>query len=40
MFRIFIILVIGSPNSFFPLEVIIVINTFSYFFTEALLFLT
>ena len=40
MFGILIILVIGSPNSFFSLEIIIIMNTFLYLFTGALLFLT
>ena len=37
MFGILIILVIGSLNSFFLLEIIIIINTFSYPFIRALL---
>ena len=40
MFGIFIILVIGLLNSFFLLEIIIIINTFPYPFTGALLSLT
>ena len=40
MFGIFIILIIGSPNSFFSLEIMIIINISPYPFTEALLFFT
>ena len=40
MFRIFIILVIGLLNSFFSLEIMIIINTSPYPFTKALLFFT
>ena len=39
MFGILIILIIGSLNSFFSLEIIIIMNTFPYLFTGALLFL-
>ena len=38
MFGILIILVVGSLNSFFSLEIIIIINAFPYFFIGALLF--
>ena len=38
MFGILIILIIGLLNSFFSLEIIIIINTFPYLFTKALLF--
>ena len=40
MFGILIILVIGLLNSFSSLEIMIVINTFPYPFTKALLFPT
>ena len=40
MFGILIISVIGSPNSFSSLKIIIIINTSPYPFTGALLFLT
>ena len=38
MFRIFIILVIGLLNSFFSLEIMIIINISLYLFIGALLF--
>ena len=38
MFGIFIILIIGLLNSFFSLEIIIIMNTFPYPFIGALLF--
>ena len=38
MFGILIISVIGSLNSFSSLKIIIIMNTFSYPFTGALLF--
>ena len=37
MFGILIILVIGLPNSFFLLKIIIIINIFPYPFIRALL---
>ena len=40
MFGIFIILVIGLLNSFFSLEIMIIINTFPYPFIRVLLSLT
>ena len=40
MFGILIIFIIGSLNSFSSLKIIIIINTFPYLFTKALLFLT
>ena len=40
MFGILILLVIGLPNLFFLLEVIIIINISLYPFIRALLFLT
>ena len=39
MFGILIILIIGSPNSFSSLKIIIIINTSPYPFIRALLFL-
>ena len=38
MFGILIILIIGSPNSFFSLEIMIIISAFPYPFIRALLF--
>ena len=40
MFKILIILIIGLLNSFSPLEIMIIINTFPYLFIKALLFPT
>ena len=37
MFRILIILIIGLPNLFFLLKIIIIMNTFPYPFTRVLL---